>query len=54
MKLLLEMKKRIAVAPAGGFQHPEDDNKIVDAVASKGLVELTPLGKSFLMVCFSV
>jgi hypothetical protein len=46
------MKKQIEPEPKGGYHHPEDDKKVVRASAEKGRVKLTPLGKTFLQVCF--
>ena len=51
-ELIQEMKKRIHPEPEGGYRHPEDDKKIVRVTAEKGRVGLTPLGESFLRVCF--
>lgn len=51
-ELIQEMKKQIHPEPEGGYRHPEDDKKIVRVSAEKGRVRLTPLGESFLRVCF--
>lgn len=50
----LSMKSLIIPPPVGGFKHPDDDSTVVKANLERGLVKLTPLGKSFLKVCFSV
>lgn len=52
-ELIKEMRKRIDQPPEGGYHHPEDDDKIVRVFIQKGRIRLTPLGKSFLHVCFS-
>lgn len=44
----------LIIPPPGGFRRPDDDSTVVKADFRKGLVKLTPLGKSFLKVCFSV
>lgn len=48
------MESLIIPPPPGGFRRPDDDSTVVKADFEKGLVRLTPLGKSFLKVCFSV
>lgn len=52
-ELIKEMRKRIDQPPEGGYHHPEDDDKVVRVFIQKGRIKLTPLGKSFLHVCFS-
>lgn len=48
------MESLIIPPPPDGFRRPDDDSKVVKADFGEGLVKLTPLGKSFLKVCFSV
>lgn len=51
--IYLSMKSEIVPPPLGGFKRPDDNSAIVKADFEKGVVKLTPLGKSFLKVCFS-
>lgn len=52
-EIIRVMKTAVSASPEDGFHSPRDDSLIIDATFERGRVSLTPLGKSFLKVCFS-
>lgn len=52
-EIIRVMKTAVSASPEDDFHSPRDDSLIIDATFERGRVSLTPLGKSFLKVCFS-
>lgn len=46
------MKKEVSQVPPDGLKFPRDERLVHGAEFKKGLATLTPLGKSFIEVCF--